>query len=284
MKVAIIGAGDMGKWFAEFAKKLGRVTISDINKVKAKKVASELRISAEPIIKATRRSDLIVVAVPISKTPSILKRLAKNARPGTLLTDLASVKSDVVEAMQKIDAKIELVSFHPLFGPRAVTIRDKDVVVVPVKPGKRYWELKKIFKRSGARITEMDADTHDRVMAIIQCMTHFVLISYVHYLKSIKLNKKYAKLRTPMSDALTNLSKAILAGNAKVFSEIQAHNKFSKNVRKSFIESSRSLHLAFKTGEAKSVEKVFCDALKGIGTHEARLAYNIVYSQFEEIV
>lgn len=282
MKFAIVGAGELGRWLAAFAKDFGKVTVSDINTRKAHRVASELGISAKSAEDAVRGADVIIVAVPISKTPQVVISISSMAKKGALLADVASVKTDVVNAMQKIKAEIELVSLHPLFGPRVATIKDKDIVVIPVKAGRRYRELRKLFVDQGARITEMGADAHDQVMAIIQCLTQFVLLSYTHALKSTSGVKKAKELRTPMSGALMNLGKAILAGNSKVYSEIQVHNKYAKTVRKSLIDACRSLDSAFSAGGAKTVEKAFKEALKQFGQNETRSAYLKVYKQFEE--
>ena len=240
MKVAIIGAGAMGKWLANFAKQnLGEVTVADVNSARAKEVASELGASAKPIKEAAAQAEILLISVPISKTPETVCSLAEVAPKGALLADIASVKSEVVEVMRKIKSNIELVSVHPLFGPGAVSVAGKDIVVVPVKPGKRYLELKKRLVELGARVTEMDAEQHDRLMAIIQCMTHFVLLAYLTAIKSMKGLKYTKEIRTPMFATLMNLAKAVLAGNPEVYGELQVHNRYARIVRSSMMEACR---------------------------------------------
>lgn len=281
MKVAIVGAGEMGRWLAKFSKRLGEVTVSDISAAKADKVASELHIIAKPTTEAAEKADLILVAVPISKTPSVLMHVAKTAKKGALLADVTSVKADVVVAMKKIKTDIELVSLHPLFGPGASSIKDKDIVVVPVRPGKLYKNLKKVLKKSGARITEMDVDAHDRMMAIIQCMSHFVLLAYIQSMKSIKGLKQVDKIRTPIFSALMNLAKAVLTGNPDLYGELQVHNKYAKLVRRSMMEACRSLDAAFSAGEAKTVKYIFQEGISQFGQDEVKRAYDKLYKQFE---
>ena len=282
MRVAVIGAGEMGKWLVGFAKQnLGEVVVSDIKTAKAKKVASELGVSAKPTTEAVAGAELVLVAVPISKTPDVVRSLAEMARKGTLLADVASVKSDVVAAMQETKADIELVSIHPLFGPGATNIKGKDFAVVTVKPGKRYEELKKTLTKLGARITEMDAEGHDRLMAIIQCMTHFILLAYLHAIKSMRELKRAEKLRTPMFATLMNLAKAVLAGNPEVYGELQVHNKYSRVVRSAMLEACRSLDVAFSAGDAKSARAIFEEALAPFGAKAAKLAYEELYARFE---
>ncbi len=282
MRVAVIGAGAMGKWLANFAKRnLGEVIVADIKSARAKDVASELDASAKPIKEAAAQAELLLIAVPISKTPETVKSLAEIAQKDALLADVASVKSDVVDVMRKIKTNIELVSVHPLFGPGAVSIAGKDIVVVPVKPGKRYSELKKRLVELGARVTEMDAEQHDRLMAMIQCMTHFVLLAYLTAIKSMKGLKLAREIRTPMFAALTSLAKAVLAGNPELCGELQVHNRYAKIVRSSMIEACRSLDIAFSAGDAKSAKTIFKEALAPFGAEEAKQAYRELYKKFE---
>jgi prephenate dehydrogenase len=283
MKVAIIGAGAMGRWFASFAKQnLGEVTIADIDIAKAKEAAREVGVkAAETCDDAVEQADVVIVAVPISKTPEVVKSVAKKMRAGSLLMDVASAKGDVVDAMNELDVELELVSIHPLFGPGATTLKGKDFAAVPVKPGKRYHQFKNRLTKLGARITEMEAEEHDKVMAISQCLTHFVLLSYLAALRSMKEIRLAEKLRTPMFDALLELAKAVLAGNPDLYGEVQTMNKYAGLARSILIDACRSLEAAFTAHDVKATRKIFKEALSLWGLSEAQAAYKRLYEHFE---
>ncbi|MBA7502078.1 hypothetical protein ES706_00654 [subsurface metagenome] len=283
MKFAVIGAGAMGQWLAGFIKQnLGEVVVADASATQAERVAKELGIISKPIPEATAEAECVLVAVPISKIPEVIKSLAGQVQRGALLADITSVKSDVVEVMQTIEAKVELVSLHPLFGPGAASVKGKDFVVVPVKPGRRYAALKHRLIELGARVTEMEAEEHDRLMAIIQCMTHFVLLAYLDALKSMKGLKKAEKFRTPMFATLLDLAKSVLAGNPELYGELQVRNRYARVVRSSLLEACRSLDVAFSAGDAKSVRAIFKEALAPWGSAETKNAYKRMYERFEE--
>jgi prephenate dehydrogenase len=282
VKVAVIGAGAMGRWLIGFAKQsLGEVVVADLSAAKAERVAKEFGISSRSAAEAAAEADLVLIAVPISKTPEVIKSLAEQAQRGVLLADVASVKSDVVEAMRTVKAKVELVSLHPLFGPGATSVKGKDFVAVPVKPGKRYAALKHRLIELGARVTEMEAEDHDRLMAIIQCMTHFVLLTYLDALKSMKGLKRAERLHTPMFATLLDLAKAVLAGNPELYGELQVHNRYARVVRSSLLEACRSLDVAFSAGNAKSLAATFKEALAPWGSAEVKNAYKRMYELFE---
>lgn len=283
MKVAIIGTGAMGRWLVDFAKQnLGEVVLADAIAAKAERVATEFGVNFRSVPEAAAEAELVLVAVPISKTPDVIKSLAGQVQRGTLLADVSSVKSDVIEAMQTIEAKIELVSLHPLFGPGATSVKGKDFVAIPVKPGKRYAALKHRLLELGARVTEMGAEDHDRLMAIIQCMTHFVLLTYLNALKSMKELKRAEKFRTPMFATLLDLAKTVFAGNLELYGELQVHNKYARVVRSSLLEACRSLDVAFSAGNVKSLKTSFKEALAPWKSAEVKNAYKRMYELFEE--
>ena len=282
MRVAVVGVGSMGKWLAGFAKQnLGEVIVADASTAKASQVARELGVEPKPMAEAAATAELLLVAVPISKTPQVVESLAGWAQKGALLADVASVKSDVVERMRKIGAKLELVSLHPLFGPGATSVKGKDFVVVPVKPGRRYAWLKRRLLELGARVTEMEVEEHDRMMAIVQCMTHFVLLAYLDALKSMKGLRRAKEFRTPMFVSLLELAKSVLAGNPELYGDLQVHNKYARVVRSSLLEACRSLDVAFAAGDAKSTKAIFEEALAPWGKPQAERAYRKLYERFE---
>lgn len=283
MRVAVIGVGAMGEWLARFAKQnLGEVVVADKNASKASRVAKELGVQALESGEAAARADVVLVAVPISRTPQLIKLLAPRMRTGALLADVASAKSEVVKAMREVRARVELVSIHPLFGPGASGIKGKDVIAVPVRPGKLYSNLKKRLIELGARVVEMEAEEHDRLMAVCQGLSHFVLLSYLSSLKRVKEFKLVKDLRIPFFSSLNELAKALLAGNPQLFGEIQVKNQYAKLVRSIMLETCRSLDVAFSARNAKTVEKIFKEISELWGSTEANAAYKRLYKHFEE--
>lgn len=283
MKVAVIGAGAMGRWFASFARQnLGKVVIADVDVKKAKSAAEELGVSAAKSAEgAAARADIAIIAVPVARTPEVVKSLSQHMRKNSLLMDIASVKSDVVGVMTELKAGPELVSIHPLFGPGAKDVKGKDFLAVPVRPGEIYAEFKQRLLELGARVTELEAEEHDRLMAISQSLTHFVLLSYLFTLTSMKDSKMASTLRTPMFDALLEVALAFLAGSPDMYGEIQVFNRYSQLARSVLMEACNSLNIAFAAGDVKAARKIFSDAMELWGEDDARKAYRRLYERFE---
>lgn len=281
MRIAVVGAGEMGRWLAKFSKRLGEVVISDVNLRKARRWAQELKVKADSWDRAVANAEIIFIAVPISATPEVLKKVAGLVRQGALLVDVASVKLEVVKAMEEIGQDVELVSIHPLFGPGASSLKNKDIVAIPVRPGKRYRKLKGFLVRNGARIVETDAELHDRTMAVVQCLSHFILLAYARTLQSLDRGRLTGKVRTPMFSALMTLAKAASAGRPELYLDIQQQNKYAGLVRCSALEAFHSLDASLAKGDLKAIKEILDGMMALFGKNEVRRAYKNLYRQFE---
>jgi prephenate dehydrogenase len=199
-----------------------------------------------------------------------------------MIADICSVKEDVVAAMREIGGETELASIHPLFGPGATTVEGKDFLIVPVRTGKLYRWLKRSLAKLGARVTEVGAEEHDKLMAIIQCLTHFTLISYLMALRSLRDFGRPQNIRTPMFASLTDLARAVLACNPQVFGELQVHNRYARLIRSRVLESCRSLDMIFLAKDAKEMKRIFEDVGGFFDPGSVRKAYANLYKRFEE--
>jgi len=139
MKVCIIGgSGVFGQWYASLFGKAGfEVAINNRHASVGKKVARQLGVSFEPSFsKAVAGADWVMVSVPIASTPRYLLKASRHLKKHALLFDVSSVKAGPVRAMRRIAGKkdVELVSIHPMHGPRVKSLKAVPVVfvVVPV--------------------------------------------------------------------------------------------------------------------------------------------------------
>jgi hypothetical protein len=101
---------------------------------------------------AIRAAEAVVVSATLESTAALIDLAARAASPGTLVTDLASVKGPVAEAYRSVSrSDLELVSLHPLHGPRVPSLSGVTVLAVPFRTGPRYDELLRFFISEGAQ-------------------------------------------------------------------------------------------------------------------------------------
>ncbi|MEM2251240.1 MAG: prephenate dehydrogenase/arogenate dehydrogenase family protein [Candidatus Hadarchaeales archaeon] len=281
MKVAVIGVGGMGKWFAKLFKDAGdEVLVHDIKAKRMKMVAEELGVEFGEAEDIARKSELVIVAVPISAAPETIEKIARVLGSRSLLVDICSVKEEIVDTMKELKTEAEMASIHPLFGPGASDLRGKDIIFVPVKVDRMYKKFKERISEMGANVVEMKADEHDKLMAVVQCLPHFSVLSFVLTLNSMK-DFLVEDVKTPMFAHLLLASKAFLTRSPKLYGEIQVHNKYASIVRERMLEVCRSLDVALSAGDAGVVEKEFMELKKLFSRKEMEKAYKLLYELFE---
>lgn len=159
--VAIVGGkGRMGRVFAGMFADLGhRVLIVDV----------DTQLNATD---AARESDVVVISVPIDRTESVIREVGPHVRPEALLMDLTSVKRGPVDAMLAATTA-SVVGTHPMFGPGVHTLQGQRVVLCRAR-GEAWADwVAHTLSSHGMVVTEASAEQHDRVMSVVQVLTHF---------------------------------------------------------------------------------------------------------------
>jgi chorismate mutase / prephenate dehydrogenase len=170
-KVLIVGGlGKMGRFFANWFRQSDyEVRVLDRGDwPQARSLAASI--------------DLCLLAVPITVTPSVARRIGPCLPPACVLADITSLKRKPLEAMLKAFAG-PVVGLHPLFGPTTVTM-DKQIVVV--SPGRHpdgcQWLLDQ-FSLWGNVLVETPAAEHDDIMSVVQALRHFATFVFGQFLQ-----------------------------------------------------------------------------------------------------
>ena len=121
-KLTIIGVGLLGASLAKACK--GRGLVDEItgygrNRENLKK-AKDLKIIdhySSDLSEAVSDANLVVLCTPVSTIVPLIKNLAPQVQPGTIITDVGSVKESVVHRADKlIPEDIFFVGSHPIAG------------------------------------------------------------------------------------------------------------------------------------------------------------------------
>lgn len=134
------------------------------------------------------RADIAVLATPVRTILALIPRVAQLMRPGTLLTDLGSTKTEIVAAMSVVRGDIDVIGGHPLCGrevsgleaARSDLYQNKVFVLTPLdRTSPVAVALAQALVVSiGARPIAIQADRHDRLVAAV---------SHLPYLQSAAL-------------------------------------------------------------------------------------------------
>ena len=175
MRVTIIGAaGKMGSWFIGYFLAKGY----EIMAFDVKPFAMAGVKSAPTASECIRNADLVLLCVPVQKTPNLIRKCAKDMKKGSYLAEISSVKSSTLPALKKVRKDVSVLCVHPMFGPGADGTKNLRMLLVPVreKGGERAM-AKQLFP-SMSLTTIADAKTHDRLIATVLGLTYFVNITF----------------------------------------------------------------------------------------------------------
>jgi prephenate dehydrogenase len=242
MKVAIVGgAGRMGVWFASYFRERGyEVSISDIRLDEARAIAESIGVDmVEENHDVVRDADLVLLSIPIRGIPEVIGEVAPYLKDGAILMDIASLKSDSVDALRKIKQEIRPVSVHPLFGPSAEGIEGATIVVIPVAdPGSEAEVANRVFR--GAKIVVCQADGHDRAMATVLGLSYFLNLSFVGALEGedLSLLKELSGTTFTVQYAL---AQSVVNEDPWLIRSLLSENEFFKDKLDGFLSHAKRL-------------------------------------------
>lgn len=166
--IAIVGGyGKMGRWFADLLRQSGhRVDIIDPS------AGNGLTVED------AKWADVVIVSIPISRTGGMLRRLDAICRPDALIFDIASLKSPFVDILRELGPRRKVCSIHPMFGPSAVSMYNRNVLVCDCGSSEAVDEALRLLGNHGANIRTMEVEEHDRYMAYALGLSHAVNIAF----------------------------------------------------------------------------------------------------------
>jgi prephenate dehydrogenase len=146
--------------------------------------------------KALAGADMVVIAVPVAQTPEVLKTIAPHLDGKTIVTDVGSTKSDVIQHALAILGKnaAQFVPGHPIAGAeksgvaaaRADLFDGKNVVLTPTENTgpQAIKDVHKLWVAAGARVSEMSASDHDGIFAAVSHLPHLLAFALVDEIAS----------------------------------------------------------------------------------------------------
>jgi prephenate dehydrogenase len=194
MKLAVIGVGLIGASFALALREAGKVSqVLGVGRNRANLDLARERGIIDAIAgdagAAARGADIVLVAAPVAQFPGIFAQL-KDCK--ALITDAGSTKRDVVAAARTaLGARIaQFVPAHPVAGAEksgagaasAELFRARRVILTPLEenPPSAIAQVQALWEACGARITRLDPDEHDTVLAAVSHLPHVLAYALVH--------------------------------------------------------------------------------------------------------
>ncbi len=246
LKIAVIGGTKgLGKWIAQFLRNRNfNVIITGRDKITGDKVSKKMDVKyTSSNEEAVSNADVIILSVPISAVSSVIPQITPFLKKGALLMDVTSVKEKPSEIMYKYAPEgVEIIPTHPLFGPRIRSLDGQVVVLTPQSEGKWFQKVYKFLENENARIIVTTPQNHDKMMSVVQGLTHFAYIGIASTIERLQIDvKESRKFASPVYGLMVDMIARIVAQNPYLYYSIQTENRYVEDTHKTFISVYREL-------------------------------------------
>ena len=193
-KIAIIGVGLIGASIALAARRAGlaaSVTGCEIDSAKAgeiEKLGLVDHVTTDAVA-AVQDADLVVMAVPVGALGPLAAQIVPAMKPGAVLTDTGSTKRSVLHDVDPhISGDIHWIPSHPLAGTEhsgpaagfAELFDGRYWLVLPREvPEDEVVRFESFVTGMGSVSERMDADYHDKVLALTSHLPHLIAYTIV---------------------------------------------------------------------------------------------------------
>ncbi|MEW6570863.1 MAG: prephenate dehydrogenase/arogenate dehydrogenase family protein, partial [Nitrospirota bacterium] len=145
---------------------------------------------------ACRDSDLVLMATPVGTFVDIAKKIRNMLKPGALVTDVGSVKGNLVRDMEALMPEgVYFVGSHPIAGSNrsgvdaasADIFRNVKCIITPTERTNKY-ALERtilIWQKLGSHIKIVDPDEHDQIYAAVSHLPHLIAYELVNAVADI---------------------------------------------------------------------------------------------------
>lgn len=270
--LVVVGPGLIGGSVALALKKAGAVgkVIGVSRQPQTTAAALKLGVIDEvaDLVTAAQQADVILLATPVRATRALLQQIKPHLSPHTLVTDAGSTKADVLrDALEVLgDQASQFVPGHPIAGAEttgpeaafAQLYQDRIVILTPHKDNAAAErnQLIRLWEMCGARVMLMPADEHDRVLASVSHVPHFLSSVFMWQVASAN----NADVRLHVAGSGFRDFTRIAAGSAEVWRDIFMSNREAvlaelKQVRQAFEQAETALQDADETALYDFLEK-----------------------------
>ena len=194
-KLVLVGAGLIGGSFSLALRAAGAVgKVVGVGRTAASMAeAMRLGIVDEVASDFSCAADatMVMLAMPVGQTQSVLHALAPHVGPATVVTDAGSTKGDVIAAARaELGAALpRFVPGHPVAGTEqsgpeagfAELFDGRWCILTPVAgtDPTAVEKLKNFWERCGSKVDTMDPGHHDLVLAIVSHVPHLIAYNIV---------------------------------------------------------------------------------------------------------
>jgi prephenate dehydrogenase len=143
--------------------------------------------------------DFLVLGTPVASIAPLTKEFLPHMQPGCIVSDVGSVKAEIVRDMEKLlPPQMHFVGAHPIAGgeqwgaeaARANLFVGSRCLLTPTQKTDRAAldKVATLWKKVGAKVEELDAETHDRILGLVSHLPHVLVYGLVNMMNRARVN------------------------------------------------------------------------------------------------
>jgi prephenate dehydrogenase len=221
------------------------------------------------LLAAVSNAGLVILCTPLAQMPELARRLVPGLKRGAVVTDVGSVKADVVRELEAIvkTSGAHFVGGHPMAGgekmgvlaSRSDLYENAVCVITPTRRSNAaaVRKLTKFWQAMGSRTLSMDAAHHDLLVSRTSHLPHVAAAA----LATLVLNPSQPKFQADLCAAGFRDTTRIASGSPEMWRDISLANR--KNIARSvdgFIVELKKFQTALRSGKPSEIERLFSTA------------------------
>jgi prephenate dehydrogenase len=276
-KITVVGVGLLGASLAKACKERGlanEISGYGRNRENLEK-ARTLKIIdyySTDLSEAVKNADLIVLCTPVSAIAPLIQNMIADIRPGTLITDVGSVKDPIVREVEKlIPEGIYFIGSHPIAGGEnsgleasaANLYEGAQCIVTPTsKTDKKALEkISALWQAVGMDVTSLSPDEHDFIFGAVSHLPHIVAYALMNTLGALKTQNDHEVI-TFSGTGLKDITR-IASSNPVMWRDICLSNRdHSLDLIDRFLVKLNEIRSIIEKGDGQGLESKFIAANK----------------------
>jgi prephenate dehydrogenase len=216
---------------------------------------------------AVKDADLVILATPVDTYERHLKEWAACLRPGAIVTDVGSVKGELVARSEsQMPAGVHFVGAHPIAGKEKTgaaagsddLFNGRRCILTPTPRTnpEALGQVQAIWQEAGAVVLTMDPHLHDKILGAVSHLPHVAAFALMNALVEIRAEVPALDLAGHSGGGLRDTTR-IAASSPEMWRDIFLWNR--ENVVaciRAYERSLGELRQLIDTGDAAGIEKL----------------------------
>jgi len=271
-KIALIGIGLIGASVshgirrAHLAKSIAVSTRREATLAAAKRLGLGDNYAIDPA-DAVRGADLVLISAPVMAYEAIMHQISSSLEAGAILSDVGSVKRHAHNMLGKnLPDNVHLVPGHPIAGTEqsgpsagfAELFDNRWCVLTPHENVDRgaVDKMTAFWRALGSNVELMDADHHDRVLAITSHLPHLIAYNIVGTVADLETDTQSEVVKFSAS-GFRDFTR-IAASDPVMWRDVFLTNRVAVlEMMDRFLADLTKLQAAVKSGDGVALEAMF---------------------------